>query len=196
MDSTTEIKYYVKPDGNCVVQAITMKNFIFYDGDHVILRRLLLNRKGMKKLGQDQRNRMNGQIICVVRLPEYQEYDPVDLGLNVIARAIYLGSTEPNDSLCVYKDGDKIFYLTGENITKYSRSVAKLVNPNISDKELKLIPSHSVQVFTFIFLHKAGKYGPYIKLRLQWLSNCFEHYLMIQTQSQINMPMHLKVSMQ
>ena len=40
MDSTTEIKYYVKPDGNCVVRAITMKNFIFYDGDHVILRRL------------------------------------------------------------------------------------------------------------------------------------------------------------
>ena len=30
---------------------------------------------------------------------------------------------------------------------------------------------------TAVFLHEAGKDGPYIKLRLRWLSDCFQIYL-------------------
>ena len=52
-----------------------------------------------------------------------------------------------------------------------------LVNSNISYEELQLISSHSVCVFAWILLHEAGKDGPYIKLYLWWLGNCFELYL-------------------
>ena len=51
MDPRTEVKYYVRPDGTCVVRAFTMKKIIFYDGDNVILGKPLLNRKGVKKMG-------------------------------------------------------------------------------------------------------------------------------------------------
>ena len=53
----------------------------------------------------------------------------------------------------------------------------KLVMPNISDEELKLISTHSIRVYACVLLSEAGKDGPYIKLRLRWLSNCFEIYL-------------------
>lgn len=180
MDSKTEIKYYVKPDGTCVVRAFTVKNFIFYNTGDVILEKPLRNRVGVNKLGTQydvQKNRMNGQIVCVVRLLDYPDYDPVDCGLNIVARASHLGFTDPDDPLCVYKKGDKVYYLTGEDITAYFRFIAKLVNPNISDAELKLIASHSLRVFAAVLLSEAGKDGPYIKLRLRWLSDCFEVYL-------------------
>ena len=79
-----------------------------------------------------QKNRMNRQIICVGRLPplpEYKDFNPVENGLQLIARRNALGFTDPETPLCVYKKDDNIFYLTGNEITKYFRFVAKLVNP-------------------------------------------------------------------
>ena len=49
--------------------------------------------------------------------------------------------------------------------------------PNISDVELKLISCHTIRVYACVLLSEAGKDGPYIKLRLRWLSNCFKIYL-------------------
>jgi len=49
--------------------------------------------------------------------------------------------------------------------------------PNISNEELKLMLVHSIRVFAYVLPHEAGKDGPFIKLRLRWLSNCFEVYL-------------------
>ena len=51
------------------------------------------------------------------------------------------------------------------------------MTPNISDTELKLISTHSIRVYACALLSKSGKDGTYIKLRLRWLSNCFEIYL-------------------
>ena len=42
---------------------------------------------------------------------------------------------------------------------------------------MKLISTHSIRVYACTLLHETGKDGPYIKLRLRWLSNCFEVYL-------------------
>ena len=42
---------------------------------------------------------------------------------------------------------------------------------------LKLISTHSLCVKAAVLLHEAGKDGTYIKLRIRWLSDCFEVYL-------------------
>ena len=68
-------------------------------------------------------------------------------------------------------------YLTGTDITAYYREVMRAVRPNITDIELSLISTHSLRVYACVLLHEAGKDGPYIKLRLRWLSDCFEVYL-------------------
>ena len=36
MDSKSQIKHYVKPNGNLVVRAFTVRNFIFYDAGAVL----------------------------------------------------------------------------------------------------------------------------------------------------------------
>ena len=183
MDSRTEIKYYVLPDGTCIARAFVIRNFIFYDARDVIIYSPLADRKRVHKLGQQfdiQKNRMNGQIISVGRLPtqpEYKDFDPVENGLNLLERCNTLGFTDPDTPLCTYKEEDKILYLTGDDITKYFRFIARLVNPEITDAALALISTHSLRVFACVLLHEAGKDGPYIKLRLRWLSNCFEIYL-------------------
>ena len=112
------------------------------------------------------------------RILEYPEACPVENGLNIVARAQVLGNTEPDDPLCVYRDknGD-VKYLTGTDVTAYFREVMHTVMPNISDEELKLISTHSIRVYACVLLSEAGKDGTYIKLRLRWLSECFNIYL-------------------
>ena len=83
---------------------------------------------------------------------------------------------ELDDPLCVSRVVIRC-NLTGDDTTKYFGFVAKLVNPNISAKELKLISTHSVHVYAHVLLHKTGKDEPFIELRLRWLSNCFVIYL-------------------
>ena len=79
---------------------------------------------------------------------------------------------------CVFQAEDgSIAYLTGDMITRYYRYVTELVFPSISKDELKLISCHSGRVLAAVLLHEAGKGGPYIKLRLRWLSDCYEIYL-------------------
>ena len=78
-------------------------------------------------------------------------------------------------------------YLTGDLITKYYRYVKKLVFPTIPDAELRLFPCHSIRVMAAVLIHEAGKDGPYIKLRLRWLSDCFQVYLRKQSLNHLNL---------
>ena len=41
------------------------------------------------------------KIVCVVQLLNYPDYDPVDCGLNILARDFQLGLTGPNDPFFV-----------------------------------------------------------------------------------------------
>ena len=183
MDKSDEIQYYVKPNGELIVCAFTLSNFIFYDVDGMPVDRqaCLNNRSLAQQLGQQydiQKNRMNGQIITVHREPAFPPFCPVELGLDIVEMAMALGAKGPEDPLCLYRTskGD-IKFLTGDMITRYYRFVTKMVFPHISDEMLKLISTHSLRVKAAVLLHEAGKDGTYIKLRIRWLSDCFEIYL-------------------
>ena len=183
MDKSDEIQYYVKPNGELIVRAFTLSNFIFYDDDGMpVDRQACLNHRPLaQQLGQEydiQKNRMNGQIITVHREPAFPPFCPVELGLDIVEMAMALGAKEPDDPLCLYRTskGD-IKFITGDMITRYYRFVTKMVFPHISDEMLKLISTHSLRVKAAVLLHEAGKDGTYIKLRIRWLSDCFEVYL-------------------
>ena len=79
-----------------------------------------------------------------------------------------MGRDHPTDPVCVYKNNKgKVRFLTGADVIAYFRFITKLVHPNILDAELDLISTHSIQVLACVLLSEAGKYGPYIKLRLR-----------------------------
>ena len=182
MEKRFVIRHYLLPNGDKIVRAFVMRNFIFYADElvRIPLEDALRDRAQVQRTGHQydiQKNRQNGQIIAYVRVTSHPEYCPVEIGLNICERALQLGQGH-DDPLCVYRNeqGHKS-YLTGSDITKYYRFIAQLVMPNISGAELKLISTHSLRVYACVILSEAGKQGPYIKLRLRWLSNCFEVYL-------------------
>lgn len=180
MESKTKIRYFIKPDGTKVIRAFTRRNFIFYDSDGARISDILSSREDAADIGhryEVQKNRMNGQVIKYHRVPNYPQYCAVELGISIVERAHNLGQGL-DDPLCVYQDSKgRKRYLTGTDVTKYYRFIAQLVTPNISSEELKLISTHSIRVTACVLLNEAGKDGSYIKLRLRWLSNCFEVYL-------------------
>ena len=105
MDSKTSLKYYVLPNGMTVVQAFTVKNFIFFDDDACKVMRPLQQRDLNERIGAEydlQKNRMNGRILSYARLLfEHRVYCPVELGFHIVIRAKVLGNTEPEDPLYV-----------------------------------------------------------------------------------------------
>ena len=141
----------------------------------------LSRRRYVRKLGIEydvQKNRCNGQIIAYLRLPDISVWCPIERALSILARAQVLGCRDPEDPLCVYRDENGVTqYITGSDVTDYYRFVTKLVMPNISAEELKLISTHSIRVRACVLLHEAGKGKSFIKLRIRWLSDCFEIYL-------------------
>ena len=129
-----------------------------------------------QQLGQQydiQKNWMNGQIVTVHREPAFPPFCPVELGLNIVEMALALGAKDPEDPLCLYctSTGD-IKYLTGDIITRYYHFVTKMVFPDISDEMLKLISTYSLRVKAAVRAKME-----HIKLRIHWLSDCFEVYL-------------------
>ena len=183
MEKKNEIQVYIKPNGELVVRAFCLRNFLFYDKDGLLIsyKEVLANHSVAHQTGQHyeiQKNRMNDQIIKQNRDISCPELCPVELAIKIVDLAVKLGVKTPTDPLGVFQsdDGD-ILYLTGDQITKYYRYVTRLVFPSISDADLRLFSCHSVRVLAAVLLHEAGKDGPYIKLRLRWLSDCFQIYL-------------------
>ena len=183
MDKKTDIQFYVMPDGTLIARAFTIKNFIFFDEDEMrlALHEVLRNRTLAMSLGTEydvQKNRMNNQVITFNREPTTPAFCPVEIGIDIVELAIALGAKDDSDPLCLFRTetGD-VEYITGDMVTKYFRFVTQLVFPAISATDLKLISCHSIRVKAAVILHEAGKDGSYIKLRIRWLSDCFQVYL-------------------
>lgn len=182
MESKTKIHYYIMPNGDKVVRAFQLRNFIFLDGDDVAIdcpldrRRDIIQAVGL--LYDVQKNRVNNQLVKYAGTPEHPDFCPTERSLSIVQRVRSLGYVDPATPACIYRHKNgRNYYLCNEDVTKFLRFVKKMVHPNISDEELHLISVHSIRVEAAVILHEAGKDGPYIKLRLRWLSNCFEVYL-------------------
>ena len=177
------IQRYVKPDGTTVIRAFCLRNFLFFDEDDMVLDRelALANSELVLQVGQHydvQKNRVNDQVIKQMRNKERPEFCPVQASLDIVDVALHLGQTKEDNPLCVFETEDEtVQYLTGDMITKYYRWVTAKVFPQISKEDLKLISCHSIRVTAAVILHLAGKDPSYIKLRLRWLSDCFQGYL-------------------
>ena len=150
-DTKTTKKYYTPPNGARILRAFTVKDFIFYniDGIMVTLPTTQAERKMVRALGTHfkvQKNRRNGQIIKHGRNEQFPKYCAVMIGMELVDNARALGQGE-DDPLGVFRDEDGTTkYVTGNMVTDYLRFVTRLVFPAISDAELSLISTHSIRV--------------------------------------------------
>jgi len=156
------------------------ENILFRDKDRMIIRDALLRPDLVKAVGTHyaiQKNHRNGQVIWYSRDVANPSFCPVVHALSLVCRAVILGQS-PSDPICMYRDTtDDTVYLTGAAITKYFRYVTKLVYPDIDAAALASISSHSLQVTACVLLAEAGMPVYFIKLRLRWISDCFEVYI-------------------
>ena len=81
-----------------------------YNKQLVIIRKPLDDSRALalyKKLGTEydvQQNIMNKQVILVVGVQIFPDFDPLESGYNVLERAVTLSSTEPDDSYVFTKE--------------------------------------------------------------------------------------------
>lgn len=180
MDAPDKIKYYSTPDG-LVMRAFSVDNILFKDshGMPISTESALASPESVVQAGTRydiQKNRVNGQVLWYHKDILNPDYCPVMRALSLVRRAVQLGQL-PSDPLCVYIKNDKRVYLTDKVVTEYYRTVTQRVHPTITEEMLSLISTHSIRVTACILLAEAGKPMYFIKLRLRWLSNCFETYL-------------------
>jgi hypothetical protein len=180
MDAPDKIKYYSTPDG-LVMRAFSVDNILFKDshGMPISTESALASPELVVQAGTRydiQKNRVNGQVLWYHKDISNPDYCPVMRALSLVRRAVQLGQL-PSDPLCVYIKNDKRVYLTDKVVTEYYRTVTQRVHPTITEEMLSLISTHSIRVTACILLAEAGKPMYFIKLRLRWLSNCFETYL-------------------
>ena len=135
----TIIQVYVKPDGTQVMRAFTLKDFIWYDEDGMIvsLDTVLSNRLLAAQVGHHyeiQKNRMNNQIMTQNRDKNCPHLYAVEVSLDIVQLAMKCGAMDPYDPLCLFQsDEGTTVYLTGNMITKYYRHVTQLIFSSISD---------------------------------------------------------------
>jgi hypothetical protein len=80
--------------------------------------------------------------------------------------------------IAIYKTKKgKVIYLTGNKIAKLLRKAVKKVLPDTTPDKLMQYSNHSLQVWAWVLLDKAGKLPNYIKKRLRWLGDSFRMYL-------------------
>jgi hypothetical protein len=176
MDHKNKVKYFNTPKGQ-VVRAFTIKNILFQDRDRMIVHNPLLHSELIKTVGTRfavQKNHCNGQVIWFSRDLANPSLCPVVRALSLVHCTVILGQS-PSNPICVYWDTtNNTVYLTGVVITKYFWHVMKLIYPDIDAASLASISSHSLQVTACVLLAEAGMAVYFIKLRLRWISDCFE----------------------
>jgi len=179
MDYKNKVEYFNTLVGQ-IMCAFTMENILFQDEDRMIIRDPLLHPYLIKAVGTRyvvQKNRSNGQVIWYSRDVMNPSFCPVVRVLSLVRCMVILGQS-PSDQICVYRHTtDDTVYLTGTAITEYFRYVTKLIYPDIDKVTLTAISSHSLQVTACVLLAEAGMLVYFIKLRLRWISDCFEVYI-------------------
>jgi len=180
MDAPDKIKYYNTPDGR-VMRAFSVDNIMFRDshGMPISTESALDSPESVAQVGtcyDIQKNRRNGQVLWYHRDVNNSDYCPVMRALSLVRRAVQLGQSA-SDPVCVFIKNNKVVYLTDNDVTSYYRTVTQRVHPTITAEMLSLVSSHSIRVTACILLAEAGMPMYFIKLRLRWISNCFEVYL-------------------
>jgi hypothetical protein len=126
---------------------------------------------------QIQKNRQNSQIITLVADDAHLDICPVRAAYHIYLRAKKLGQSDSEPmGVFVNKFGIKK-YLTGGEIAKILRSVAKRVHPDWSANELSGISSHSGRVWALVLLDEAGMRPAFMTSCLHWMGDSYKLYL-------------------
>ena len=110
MEKKDIIQVYVKPNGETVVRAFTIQDFLFYDKDGILVcyKEVIKQRSLAQQTGQHygiKKNRMNDQIVKQTSDLVYPAICPFEIAIGIVEIAIQLGANNPITHL-PFRSGD------------------------------------------------------------------------------------------
>jgi hypothetical protein len=124
-----------------------------------------------------QKNCQNGQAITLSEEVDRPEICPVRSAMRLVLRARQLNQPDDMPPGVYRTNKGKSIYLTGNKIAELLWKAVKSVRPDTTSEDLKRYSAHSLRVWAWVLLDKAGKPPDYIKKRLRWLGDSFRMYL-------------------
>jgi hypothetical protein len=176
-----KVDYHIYPSGKTVIKALIANDFIFYDERKCIIKESnkdsLQWARFVKITWRIQKNHQNGQSITLVAKSGWPVICPMHSAMQFVLRAKQLNQLDDMPVAVYMTKKGKVIYLTGNKIVKLLQKPIKKVRPDTTPDELKRYSAHSLRVWAWVLLDKAGKLPDYIKKRLRWLGDSFRMYL-------------------
>ena len=101
---------------------------------------------------------------------------PVLAALRLAIRAKNLGQSQ-SLPCADYHLKNKMRYITGKDISSFLQNIARELNPDMPNSEIKKFSSHPLRVTAAVLLHEQGHDSDYIKIQLRWLGDSYRVYL-------------------
>ena len=96
--------------------------------------------------------------------------------LHIYDHSIWLDLSE-SQPMGAYLDKNRVRFITGAKVSKFFKSIAKHIYPDITSKELSQYSAHIIRVSAACLLQFADKPANFIKSRLHWEGDSYRTYL-------------------
>jgi hypothetical protein len=180
---TTQDKadYYVYPSGTRIIKAFTANDFVFYDKNGHVLKKIdnssLNLATSVQITWRIQKNCQNGQKIKLSADTKNPAICPVRGALQMVVRARHLAQPDNMPVACYRTKKAPLLFITGSRIATLLCEAVKKVQPSTSADDLKKYSAHSLRVWACVLLDKVGMSPSFIQKPLRWLGDLFKMYL-------------------
>jgi hypothetical protein len=176
-----KIDYHVYPSGTRIIKAFTANDFLFYDKNGHILKKIddssLDLATSIQITWRIQKNRQNGQKIKLSADTKNPAICPIQGALQMVMRACHLAQLDDMPGACYRTKKAPLLFITGSRIATLLHKAVKKVPPSTSADDLKKYSAHSLRVWACVLLDKAGMSPSFIQKCLCWLGDLFKIYL-------------------
>ncbi len=176
-----KVDYHVYPSGTHVIKAFTANDFVFYDKNCHVLKKIddssLILAASIQITWPIQKNCQNGQKIKSSADTKNSAICNVRRALRMVTRARHLAQPDDMPVACYRTKKAPLLFITGSRIATLLCEAVKKVRPSTLADDLKKYSAHSLRVWACALLDEAGMSPSLIQKRLHWLGDSFKMYL-------------------
>jgi hypothetical protein len=176
-----KVDYHVYPSGTCVIKAFTANDFVIYDKNGHIPKKIdnssLILAASVQITWCIQNNCQNSQKIKLSADTKNPAICLVQGALRMVMRVHCLAQPDNMPVACYRTKKAPLLFITGSRIATLLREAVKKVQPSTLADDLKKYSTHSFRVWACVLLDEVGMSSSFIQNRLHWLGDSFKIYL-------------------
>jgi hypothetical protein len=173
-----KLDYHVYPSGTRVIKAFTANDFVFYDKNNHVLKKIddssFILAVSVQITWRIQKNRQNGQMIKLSADTKNPAICPIRGALGMVTRARHLAQPYNMLVACYRTKKASLLFITGSRYATLLCEAVKKVQPSTLAEDLKKYSAHSLRVWACVLLDKAGMSPSFIQKCLRWSGDSFK----------------------